>query len=206
MEIGKKYKTRDILLVASYFTKNEGYHPVSAGKDSTKEQVLTYLNTHNTVEDLSEYQSRAEGAVQWVKSEKSSDWIDNIRSFMTKKEVGEDAVGILSSAFSGYDNFLKKQDFKKDLLKSEYRGKPKDKIIIEVRSTKHISSGKSKYNENKEFHIFQIIDNLNNVYIWFADRDYSEDLKKSKRIGAIVKSHNEREGIKQTIVQVSDIN
>ena len=119
METAKKYKTRDVLLVASYFTKNEGYHPVSAGSESTKERVLSYLNNNSSVEDLLEYQPRAEAAIQWVKGEKSSDWVDNIRSYMTKREVQENAIGILSSVFSGYDNFLRKQDAKKHLSARE---------------------------------------------------------------------------------------
>ena len=207
VEVGvkRKYRTRDVLLVASYFTKTEGYHPVSSGKDSTKEKVLLYLNNHSSVEELLDYQSRAEAMIQWVKGEKSSDWVDNIRSAMGKKEVDDSAIGLLSSAFSGYDHYMKKQDAKEDLKKSEYQGNPKDKITIDVKYTKHITSGKSKFDENKEFHIFQIVDNSNNVYIWFADKYYKDDLKKSKKIGAVVKSHNEREGIKQTIVFVNSI-
>ena len=200
----KKYKTRDVLLVASYFTKCEGYHPVADGRNSTRERVLSYLR-NNIEEDLSEYQPRAEAAVQWVKNEKSSDWVDNIRSYMTKREVEENAVGILSSVFAGYDNYLKKQESRKELLKSEYQGKPKENITIDVKSTRHISSGKSKYNEDKEFHIHQIIDKSNNVYIWFSDRDYTDDLANAKLLGAMVKSHNERDGVKQTIIQVNDI-
>lgn len=203
--VKKKYRTRDVLLVASYLTKTEGYHPVSSGKDSTKEKVLLYLNNHISVEDLLEYQPRAEGMIQWVKGEKSSDWVDNIRSSLSKKEVDDSAIGLLSSAFSGYDHFMKKQGAIDDLKKSEYQGKPKDRIVIDVKYTKHITSGKSKFDENKEFHIFQIVDISNNVYIWFADKDYTEDLKKSKKIGAVVKSHNERDGIKQTIIFVNNI-
>lgn len=204
-DVKRKYLTRDVLLVASYITKIDGYHPVSSGKDSTKEKVLLYLNNNMSLENLSEYQPRAEAMVQWVKGEKSSDWVDNIRSSMSKKEVDESAIGLLSSAFSGYDHYLRKKESQEDLKKSEYQGKPKEKIVIDVKYTKHITSGKSKFDENKEFHIFQIVDKNNNVYIWFADKDYTEDLKKSKKIGAVVKSYNERDGVKQTIVFVNNI-
>ena len=205
VENKKKYKTRDVLLVASYFTKQEGYKPVASGKDSTKEQVLLYLNNHNSVEELSDYQERAEQAVQWVKNEKSSDWVDNLRSSLTKKEIDDSAVGLVSSLFSGYDHHKKKMEDRKELQKSEYVGKPKDSITINVKSSRHITSGKSKFNDNKDFHIIQIIDQDGNVYIWFADQDYSKDLATSKTVRAMVKSHNERDGIKQTIIQVTQI-
>ena len=201
----KKYKTRDVLLVASYFTKQEGYKPVSSGKDSTKERVLLYLNNNNSTEDLLEYQPRAEQAVQWLKTEKSSDWIDNIRSSLMKKDIDESAIGLVSSLFSGYDHHLKKQEDRKQLQKSEYVGNPKDSITIDVKSSRHITSGKSKFNDNKDFHIIQIIDQSGNVFIWFADQDYSKDLSNCKTVRAIVKSHNERDGVKQTVIQVTQI-
>ena len=201
----KKYKTRDVLLVASYYTKHEGYKPVSSGKDSTKERVLLYLNNHSSVDDLTEYQERAEQAVQWVKNEKSTDWIDNLRSSLMKKEIDDSAVGLVASVFSGYDHHVKKLEDRKQLLNSNFVGQPKDNITIDVKSSRHITSGKSKFNDNKDFHILQIIDQSGNVYIWFADQDYSDDLAKSKTVRAIVKSHNERDGVKQTVVQVTQI-
>ena len=108
MELMKKFRTRDVLLVAAYFTKEEGYHPVSAGGTSTKERVLDYLNSHPEVDELDSYQARAEQAVQWIKNEKSSDWIDNIRSSLMKKEVEEKSIGLVSSMFSGYDAYIKR--------------------------------------------------------------------------------------------------
>lgn len=206
METMKKYKTRDVLLVASYFTNQEGYHPVSAGGESTKEKVIEYLNSHDSYEDLSEYQSRAEQAIQWLKGEKETEWIGNIRSSLMKKEVEENVVGLVSSLFSGYDSFLKKDRFKQELRKSEYQGKPKEKISIQMKSFKHITSGKSKFNDKREFHLIQIIDQSGNVYIWFADKDYSCDLEHCQIIHGVVKSHNERDGVKQTIIDVHEIN
>lgn len=201
----KKYKIRDVLIVASYFTQLEGYHPVSAGGVSTKEKVLEYLNTHDDVEDLSEYQPRAEAAVQWIKNEKSSDWIDNIRSYLTKREVEEKAVGLVASMFSGYDSYLKRMDAKRQLQKSEFQGQPKQSISFPMKSFKILTKGKSKFNENKEFHLTQIIDQKGNVYIWFADEDFSKDLEACQIIHAVVKSHNERDGVKQTIIDVQEI-
>lgn len=201
----KKYKIRDILLVASYFTKEEGYHPVSAGGTSTKERVLDYLNTHQDTEGLQEYQSRAEQAVQWIKNEKSTDWIDNIRSYLTKKEVEEKAVGLVSSMFSGYDSYLRRIDEKKKLQKSEFQGQPKQSISFDMKSFKVLTKGKSKFNENKDFYLIQILDQDGNVYIWFADEDYSKDLEVCQIIHAKVKSHNERDGVKQTIIDVQEI-
>lgn len=205
METMKKYKTRDVLLVASYFTKQEGYHPVSAGGESTKEKVIDYLNAHDSYEDLSEYQSRAEQAIQWLKGEKETEWIGNIRASLMKKEVEENVVGLVSSLFSGYDSFLKKDQFKQELRKSEYQGKPKEKISFEMKTFKHITSGKSKFNEKRDFHLIQIIDQKGNVYIWFADKDYSCDLERCQVIHGVVKSHNERDGVKQTIIDVHEI-
>lgn len=205
MEVMKKYKTRDILLVASYFTKQEGYHPVSSGVGSTKEKVTEYLNSHDTVDDLLEYQPRAEQAIQWLKGEKETEWIGNIRSCLQKKEVEENAVGLVSSLFSGYDSFLRRDQYKQELKKSEFQGKPKEKISFQMKTFKHITSGKSKFNENKDFHLIQIIDQDGNVFIWFADKDYSCDLENCQTIHGVVKSHNERDGVKQTIIDVHEI-
>ena len=205
METMKKFKTRDVLLVASYFTKEEGYNPVSAGGISTKEKVITYLNSHQTADDLVEYQSRAEQAVQWIKNEKSSDWIDNIRTTLTKREVEEKAVGLVSSLFSGYDSYLKRVDEKNKLKKSEFQGKPKQSISFDMKSFKILTKGKSKFNENKDFYLTQILDQDGNVYIWFADEDFSKDLEMCQTIHAVVKSHNERDGVKQTIIDVHEI-
>lgn len=201
----KKYPTRDVLLVSSYFTKEEGYHAVSQGGISTKERVLEYLNSHSDVDALLEYQQRAEQAVQWIKNEKPSDWIDNIKSYLTKREIEEKAVGLVASMFSGYDSYLRRMDARKQLQKSEFQGKPKQPISFQMKSFKHITKGKSKFDDNKEFHLTQIIDQKGNVYIWFADEDYSKDLEACQIIHAVVKSHNERDGVKQTIIDVHEI-
>lgn len=205
MEIMKKYKTRDILLAASYFTKLEGYHPVSSGLESTKEKVTTYLNTHDSTDDLLEYQPRAEQAVQWIKGEKDTEWITNIKNCLMKKEVEENAVGLVSSLFSGYDSFLRRDSYKQELRKSEHQGKPKEKISFNLKSFKHITSGKSKFDDKRDFHLIQLIDQNSNVYIWFADKDYSKDLETCQVIHGIVKSHNEHDGVKQTVIEVHEI-
>lgn len=203
-EVKKKmYNTKDILLVAAYFTKLEGYHPVSSGHDSTKEKVIKYLSSHNSLDDLSEYTERSNKALNWLSGEKSSDWVDNLNSFICKKEVDDGAIGILSSLFSGYDHYQKKVEFKNSLRKSEYQGKPKDNIAIQMKNFKHITQGKTKF--NKEYHLIQILDQLGNVYIWFADKDYSNDLEKCQTVYAVVKAHNERDGIKQTIIDVQEL-
>lgn len=205
MEAKKKFKTRDVLLAASYFTKEEGYHAVTCGKDSTKERVLSYLKIHLSTDDLTVYQSRAEQAVQWIKNERSSDWVENIKSALSKKEVEEKAVGLISSLFSGYDSYLKRMNERNNLKKSAYQGQPKEQIVFNFKSFKILTKGKSKFNDNKDFYLTQIIDQSDNVYICFADRDFSEDLSRGKIIKAIVKSHNEREGVKQTVIDIKEI-
>lgn len=205
METMKKYSTRNVLLVSSYFTKEEGYHPVASGGVSTKERVITYLNSHQTFDELLEYQSRAEQAVQWLKNEKPSDWTDSIKSTLTKREVEEKFVGLVSSLFSGYDSYLRRIDEKKKLQESEFQGKPKQSISFDMKSFKILTKGKSKFNENKDFYLTQIIDQDGNVYIWFADNDFTKDLEVCQTIYAKVKSHNEREGIKQTVIDVQEI-
>lgn len=201
----KKYMTRDVLIVSSYITQSEGYRPVSAGGVSTKEKVLEYLNTHPNVEGLLEYQPRAEEAIQWVKNEKPSDWIDNLKSYLTKKEIEEKAVGLIASLFSGYDSYLKRQNVKREMQKSEFQGKPKQPISFPMKTFKILTKGKSKFDENKDFYLTQIIDQSGNVYIWYADTDYSKDLEMCQTIHAMVKAHNEREGVKQTIIDVQEI-
>ena len=205
-DTSKKYKTRDVLLVASYLTKQEGYQPVSAGDNSTKEKVTQYLDTHTSVEDLvSCYQNRAEQAIKWLKEEKTSEWIENVKSCLSKKEVEDRMVGVVASMFSGFDSSMKRNAAKEELKKSEYQGKPKQSISFQMKSFKHLTKLKSKFDEKKFVHLMQIIDFNGNVYIWFADSDYSKDLETCRTIHAIVKRHNEREGVKQTVIDVREI-
>jgi hypothetical protein len=202
----KKYRLRDVLVVAAYFTKHEGYKPVSAGGTSTKERVLEYLNTHTDASDLSaEYQPRAEKAIQWIQNEKDSDWIKSLKDSLSKKEVEERVVGLVSSIYAGYDKFLQRDAEKRQLQHSEFQGRPKQNIEIQMKTFRILATGKNKYDTTKDYYLTQIIDQDGNVYIWFADKDFTHDLERCQTIYAVVKAHNEREGVKQTIIDVHEI-
>lgn len=204
METTKTYPLKDVLLVASYFTKNEGYHSVASGGDSTKSKVLAYLKENPDTSNLAEYQERAQEAIKWLKEEKDSEWINNIRDALKRKRVEERHVGLLASMFSGYDSYLKKEENKKEFMRSQPQGEVKAPITFNLHSFKLVTSGKSKYND-RDFFLFRLLDFHGNVYVWFADSDYTEQLETCKSINSIVKSHNVHDGVNQTNIDVKEI-
>ena len=194
------YKTKDILIAAAYFTALEGYHPVSEKESSTKSKVQAYLDS-NSVESLVEYQSRAEKAIAWLKGAPSSDWINSIKTAVTKKEVEPFMIGVISSLFSGYDSSLHKNDD----TKSTFQGTPQEALEIPVSTIRLLMKGPSKFNKEKNFYLYKIVDTNGNVYIWYSDKDCTEPIKTCKLVRAIVKAHKEREGVQQTIIDVKEL-
>lgn len=200
----KKYKTRDILLVSSYLTELEGYHSVSEGDKSTKALVISYLETHPSLPDLSSYQTRAEKAIQWIKEEPSSDWIDSIRNTLKKVEIEDKYVGIVASLFKGYDTFLIRNKEKEQLLKSEYQGSKGETITFTIKSCRFVTKGVSSFN-NKPFYLYQFIDTKDNVYNWFSESEHKDEFDSGMDVGAKVLSHKERDRVKITNIKILEV-
>lgn len=83
----------------------------------------------------------------------------------------------------------------KEAHESEYVGEVGKKITVEVASAKLLSSWENQWGTT---FLYKFIDVSGNVLIWFASG--SQDIDGVKKLTGTVKDHNERDGVKQTIV------
>ena len=78
---------------------------------------------------------------------------------------------------------------------SEYIGEVGERLTVEVDSMVLLASWETQYGMT---HLYKITDKAGNVLVWYASSVQDED--NMKRIKATVKDHNERDGVKQTVV------
>lgn len=200
------YYVKDILLVSAHLTKTEGYHPVSSGEESTRDKVLLYLLNNKDADNLMDaYKERVANAIQWIKDDKPSQWKDNMLETLKKKTVDEKSVGLLASLFSGYDSYLRREEVKKSLQKSQHQGELKKPFSFDLKSYKLITQGKSKFKEGADYFLFQLLDYKNNVFIYYADKDISSDLSRCHSVKGIVRQHTIHDNINQTVIEIKEL-
>lgn len=93
----------------------------------------------------------------------------------------------------------RKKTAEADANNSKYQGVIGSKLAVEVTEAKYITSWDTSYGRT---YLYKFNDAEGNVYIWFASgaSDAFEGSKKIKSIVGTVKGHEERNGVKQTIL------
>lgn len=113
-------------------------------------------------------------------------------------------VGRLAYIPMAYDKYTKKQADKlaratktqAQALTSDYVGTVGERFNINVKEIELVTSWPSDYGGYT--YLYKFLDNAGNVFVWFASS--SINISNVSVIKATVKNHNERDGIKQTIV------
>lgn len=78
---------------------------------------------------------------------------------------------------------------------SKHVGEVGQRITIKMASAKLLSSWDNAYGTT---YLYKFVDESGNVYIWYASR--CVDLDEQPTIKATIKDHNERDGVKQTVL------
>ncbi len=197
---GRVVNTEKAIALAMDIIRDQGY--VKTGNPNSNRDVLRDCALSHV--DPSEA-SVAETA-EMVKAVSQMDlgeaymWgLDNIKSLIACEYTKINLLGYVAYAPMAYRKYvakMKKREEESNKVKgSEYVGTIGQRIDVDVKESVLVTSWENAYGVT---FLYKFLDKDGNVFVWFASR--SIDLDTCKRIKGTIKDHNEREGVKQTII------
>lgn len=198
------FRVKEILAIASESISERGYIPTSE-QGSTKSYILDRVGTDYPIS--AENLKKAEEVIQWVlDSDDTSDFMCNAKTLCREKYCESKDVGRLAYLPAGFDKFTRKREWeaqrnaeREQMGKaSDFVGKEKERLTISIESCQLLTSGESYYGY---WYLYQFLDTDGNVFVWFASNPL-DDLENRKilAIKGTVKKHDERNGVKQTVL------
>ena len=129
-------------------------------------------------------------------------WFDNtLKPLLIAGYCKDTHLGYMAYAPVVYDQYIeakaeaevRENERQKQADESRFLGDVGQKVDVDVKEMKLVTSWESEWGYT---YLYKIIDTTGNVLVWYASRCVDE----FKRFRATVKAHNEREGVKQTVV------
>lgn len=209
------YDTIEILALAIRAYKKQGY--IRSGEpNSNKSEISKLLATHPTEEELALATSMANAIEGMDDSDAINFLLRDTRTLIRSKYCKGNHFGYLAYApvaFEKYERELDRRyerEAEQDNMKaSEYIGEVGKRMTIEVSGMKLVTSWEGRYGRTC---LYRFIDKQGNVLIWFASDLFGKwveddrgllhfvEIESVDKIKATVKDHNERDGVKQTII------
>lgn len=124
-----------------------------------------------------------------------------LKPLLTAGYCKDTHLGYMAYAPVVYEQYLeakaeaeaRENERQKQAGESQFLGDVGQKVDVDVKEMKLITSWEGDWGYT---YLYKIIDTAGNVLVWYASRCVDE----FKRFRATVKAHNEREGVKQTVV------
>ena len=147
-----------------------------------------------------EDKAKAEDVLQWIKNidpNVDNEYLYNLSLLSRVTGINYRSLGILCSAVYAYDREMtKKQEVKNNYVNSEFVGKVKDRICLNVTVNKK-NRIDSVYGTSIIHHMS---DDNGNYLVWFCTSANDLDEGKKYHVKATIKKHDLYNGIKQTLV------
>lgn len=202
----KAYSTLEVLSIAIAVTHNQGY--VKSGEPGNNKAAMFELLARKRNHEPNAYQAEAEAMAADIMTLPSEDnpWyavLPNVKALLEAGYCKDSHFGYIAYAPTEYKKFLKRREEQRKREaeaeaareSSEYLGEVGKRIEVEVRDVTLVTSWESQYGMT---HLYKFIDVGGNVLVWFASSMIDDnDVHKVK---GTVKAHNERDGIKQTVL------
>ena len=139
-------------------------------------------------------------ALAWVsEQEENSNYIHNLKTACSLEYIRGN-FGLYASLFPAYDRDLERKakikESQNEEKSSEYIGEIGDRVTVNVKSIKCVTSWETDYGVT---YIYKITDTNGNVYTWKTG-NYIDDTDNEMTIAGTVKAHTEFRGVKQTEV------
>lgn len=198
-------ETAGVLALAYDSIKANGY--VRAEQyNATKDVVLDGLKRKATV--TVEGIAKAQEMVEWLKGltpdtldvgSLELDCVPLAKSgYCKRKHIGR--LAYIPVAYQRYmdkqaERLAREQENKVQALTSTYVGAIGERMTIDVAKGGFVTSWEGDYGYT---YLYKFEDVSGNVFVWFASSP--ADIKEGVTIKATVKNHNERDGVKQTVV------
>lgn len=205
------YPTTLILAHAIEVTREQGYIK-SEERDSNKGYILKHCNDSASQKAIEEAREIEDAILAMPLDEAIDALLNNVQSRMKSLYCKPSDFGYFAYAPTAYARYMERKAEKERKAKeqatigekSEYVGNIGDRIDIEIKDMRLLTSFATDYGMT---HLYRFIDKDDNVLIWFASSAMGKwvngewvDAQNVSKIKATVKSHSERDGVKQTII------
>lgn len=136
-------------------------------------------------------------ALEWIAEQaETNNYMHNLKVVCANKYLDARNMGILASLFPTYNRNLEREYLRKKEAEqakaSEYVGKVGDRVTVNVKSVKLVTSWETIYGMT---FIWKITGEDGNIYIWKTGNSIEDNCKSIK---GTVKDHKEYRGVKQT--------
>lgn len=200
------YDIKDALTYAFDILTKQGYRK-SEMPNSNKERLGEAMQHPYEVAD--KVKAEAEAMFKAVKAMSKDEAFKadlvNIKSLVDSGYCKASNFGFVAYAPVAYNKYIKRcEELKQreadaaiERESSEYVGEVGERLTIKTKTVKILTSWETQYGTTW---LYKIVDEQNNVYVWFASSPFFEREALVTEIKATVKDHNERDGVKQTVL------
>ena len=207
---GTQYIDVKVLLGWAIDDINKRGYIKKTSEDSTYLTVIEKIGKHNY--DFPEkYKPEIDNIIMYMTEYTGTDnYMNNCRSFIISGYCKFNYIGLMcylplavkreqdkeTGKQLANSNYQSERD--REATDSNYVGEVGQKITVELRSSKYITSFETAYGIS---HLYKFIDASGNVLVWFTS-SYLDDklIETAKKLMGTVKSHGLRDGVKQTVL------
>lgn len=190
------YEVLGILAHAADEVREFGYRR-SSEPDSTRDRVLGRVLSGEQPSEAGLAEARE--VMDWLTAMEPDDASDLERNCITLALSGyakRNHIGMLAYMPVGHRRKIERQAQQEAAVaRSEYVGEVGQRITLKAATVALLSSWDGYYGTTW---LYKIVDESGNVFIWKSSRPFSAE--EGATIKATVKEHNERDGVKQTVV------
>lgn len=215
MGIPRAYDTLEVLELAVRAIREQGYRK-SDEPGSNKQLVTEWVAKREMPSDADKLKAKAiaDSIKAMSQEEAFAAGMDNIRTLLSCGYCKPSHFGFIAYAPLGFDRYMDRQrekaerEAQMEALRnsSEYIGEIGKRITIKITDLQLVTTWESDWGIT---HLYKFKDQNGNVIVWFAsgsfgywgdDGDWHLYDNSLKAIKATIKAHEERDGVKQTIV------
>lgn len=146
-----------------------------------------------------------ENALTWIENqEETNNYMHNLKVACANTYIPETGFALVASLIPTYNKGLEIEAIRKERerqaekeKKSEYVGNVGEKIQIEIKTVKCITSYQTQFGIT---FVNKFTDKEGNVYIWKTGKDVEKDGAENKILVGTLKEHNEYKGVKQNVL------
>lgn len=202
----KAYSTMEVLSLAIAVTKVQGY--VKSGMPGSNKAAMFELLARKRNHEPNAYQAEAEAMAADIMTLTDDDnpWyavLPNVKTLLEAGYCKDSHFGYIAYAPTEYKKLLKRREEQRKReaeaeaarKSSEYIGEIGKRIDVEVKDATLVSSWETDWGMT---HLYKFIDTDGNVLVWFASSMIDDN--DVHKVRGTVKAHNERDGIKQTVI------
>ena len=211
--VQEAYSTVEILALAISTIKRQGY--VKSGEpNSNKGQIAEACKGYRPTEaELDAAKKLAQAIAEIDEDDAFTANLNNVQSLIKSECCKRSHFGYIAYAPVAYEKYLEemKRRAEREAARnaersaSEYVGQVGKRIDLDIADMKLVTSWEGQWGMTW---LYKFTDTDGNVLVWFASKPLErvnengayEDVTEVSHIRATVKEHNERDGVKQTII------